>query len=125
MSEARALELEALTGLGPPPAPQAYGCGSAGRLEEGLWVVAWVKMANEHIVDVTFEVFGSPEALCIADWVARRVGGSDVEDAARVRAVDAVESLGLPPGARGEALYIEDALARAIAREPSGGSDEH
>lgn len=84
-----------------------------------------MNMAGGHIVDARFEVFGSPAALAIADWVAGTVVGGSVDEARQLNARDAVDALALATASGGEALCIEDALAGALASDANGGSDEH
>lgn len=119
------LDLASLTRLGCPAHWAHYRRGEAGRLSDGIWVVAWVSMDEESVADAAFEVYGSPAALVLADRLARTVAGLSRAQAGATSAREAVEALGLPADAAGEALVIEDALARALAGETSGGSNEH
>jgi hypothetical protein len=111
--------------LGKPADARGYNVGEVGGLREGLWVVAWVQLADEVVADVRLEVHGSLEALAIADWLAARVVGLALEAACRSRARDALDALGLPVEAGGEALRIEDALRLALSCNAMGGNHEH
>lgn len=123
------LDPASLHRLGHPEGRGHYRCGEAGRLTDGLWVVAWVTLAGDTVADATFEVYGSPAALILGNWLADAVIDCTCRQACAKTARGAVEALGLPTDAAGEAVVIEDALATALAcemaSEPTGGSNEY
>ncbi len=114
-----------LSHVGGPVDASGYRVAEIGGLSDGLWVVAWVQINDEVIADARFEVYGALEALAIADWLAARIIGHARQAACRINARDALDALGLPAEAGGDALRIEDALRLALSCDAIGGSYEH
>jgi len=115
------LDVARMGRLGAPIERRDYARGSVGGLDQGLWVVAWVQVIDERVTAASFEVYGSLEALAIANWFAELVVGHAPVSAQQAEARGALEALGLPPESAGAALRIEDALAAALRCEITGG----
>ncbi len=109
--------------LGAPPQPTGYQHGQAGRLEDGCRVDCWLKLDGERLEAVSFEVFGSAEALQMAGWLADWLQNADRRSAASVTGRWIAAQTAASPEARSEALVIEDALHAAItsAESTQGG----
>ncbi len=95
--------------------------GQAGRLEDGCRVDCWLKLDGEHIKAVSFEVFGSPEALMMAGWLGDRLQDSSIDQARSVNGRWLAKETAVSPEARSEALVIEDALHAAMTADKAKG----
>ncbi|TVO62088.1 hypothetical protein FPL09_08405 [Spiribacter vilamensis] len=102
--------------------------GSAGRIDEGCRVDCWVRVDKESVREARFEVFGGPEAMQAAAWLADWLADRSVASALTVTGRWLAEAAALPDEARTVALDIEDALRSALAASTEvidGANDEH
>jgi nitrogen fixation NifU-like protein len=114
--------------LGAPEARARWSHGTAGRVDEGCRVDCWLQWDGRIIARARFEVFGGPQALDAAAWLAEWLGGRDRTAADAVTGRWLADAVGLTDEARTAALCIEDALRAAVDRvndDGNGGSDEH
>lgn len=114
--------------MGAPEAREDWDHGTAGRVDEGCRVDCWLQWDGRAIARARFEVFGGPQALDAAAWLADWLGGRDRAAADAVTGRWLADAVGLADEARTAALCIEDALRAALARtndDGNGGSDEH
>lgn len=108
--------------LGAPAERGDYRHAQAGRLEDGCRVDCWLKLDGERLEAVSFEVFGSPEALGMAGWLGGWLQGASVAQARSVSALWLATETAVSPEARSEAIVIEDALFAAMtAGKGKGG----
>ena len=107
--------------LGAPTSPAGYRHGRAGRLEDDCRVDCWVRLDNECLRAVCFEVFGSLEAVKMAGWLGHQLTGAPIARAEAVTGRWLAESLAVSAVAKTQALVIEDALRSALAAEEVKG----
>ncbi|RZU98898.1 nitrogen fixation NifU-like protein [Spiribacter vilamensis] len=88
----------------------------------------WVRVDKESVREARFEVFGGPEAMQAAAWLADWLADRSVASALTVTGRWLAEAAALPDEARTVALDIEDALRSALAASTEvidGANDEH
>lgn len=90
-----------------------------------VWLRFQVQVPGRRIEAVRFQAFGCPHTIAVADWVAERLEGSDVDALAGTDMHAAARALEVPTEKLGKLLRIEDALIacwRAYGRrnEPKG-----
>lgn len=117
-----------LARLGAPVERAGWSHGSAGRIDEDCRVDCWLVIDRGTVREARFEVFGGPEAMQGAAWLAEWLTGRRLAAAQTVTGRWLAESAALSDEARTAALSIEDALRSALAASPeaiNGASDEY
>lgn len=86
----------------------------------------YIKVADGHIVDITFRTYGCVAAIASSSMTAELVKGLSLEDAAQVTEGQVVEALGgLPENKIQCSVLAPEALRQALAdyqqKHPRGG----
>ena len=116
------------TRLGAPAERVGWCHGSAGRIDEGGRVDCWLRVDSGAVSEARFEVFGGPEAMRCAAWLADWLAGRPIPAVQTVTGRWIAESTALSDEARSAALDIEDALRSALAvsdERRDGADNEH
>jgi 7,8-dihydropterin-6-yl-methyl-4-(beta-D-ribofuranosyl)aminobenzene 5'-phosphate synthase len=72
----------------------ANGVGNAGSQECGDTLRVWIKVENEHLVDVKYRVFGCPTAVACCSMMTELATGMHVDEAAELTDDQVAEALG-------------------------------
>jgi 7,8-dihydropterin-6-yl-methyl-4-(beta-D-ribofuranosyl)aminobenzene 5'-phosphate synthase len=72
----------------------ADGVGNAGSQECGDTLRVWIKVENEHLVDVKYRVFGCPAAVACCSIMTELAMGKHVDEAAELTDDQVAEALG-------------------------------
>ncbi|MCK5173934.1 MAG: iron-sulfur cluster assembly scaffold protein, partial [Planctomycetes bacterium] len=72
----------------------ADGVGTIGSEECGDMVKVWIKVANAHLVDIKYKVFGCPAAIAVCSMMTEIAMGKHVDDAYKVTDAKVAEALG-------------------------------
>ena len=64
--------------------PDADGVGQAGDPDCGDMLKVWIKVRDEHIVDIKFKCFGCPAAIASASVMTEIAKGKQLDDAAEI-----------------------------------------
>ncbi|MCU0860910.1 MAG: iron-sulfur cluster assembly scaffold protein [Methanomassiliicoccales archaeon] len=93
----------------------ADGVGRFGNTVDGDEVVLYIKVKDDVISDISFQVFGCAAAIASTSMFTEMVKGKSLEAAIRLTKEDVSEALdGLPPGKIGCSVIAPDALRAAI-----------
>jgi len=76
----------------------ANGFGQIGDEECGDMVKVWVKVDNNHLVNVKYKVFGCPAAIALCSMMSELAKGMHVDDAYEMTDALVAEALGGLPG---------------------------
>ena len=74
--------------------PGADGIGTIGSEECGDMICVWIKVANQHLVDVKYKVFGCPAAIASCSMMTELAMGKHVDDAYELTDDQVAEALG-------------------------------
>ena len=72
----------------------ADGVGMIGSEECGDMIKVWVKVANQHFVDIKYKVFGCPAAIACCSMMTELAMGKHVEDAYELTDDQVADALG-------------------------------
>ncbi len=72
----------------------ANGVGNAGSQECGDTLRVWIKVENEHLVDIKYRVFGCPAAVACCSMMTELAMGMHVDEAAELTDDQVAEALG-------------------------------
>ena len=72
----------------------ADGVGTIGSEECGDMIMVWVKVANQHLVDIKYKVFGCPAAIACCSMMTELAVGKHVEDAYELTDDQVADALG-------------------------------
>lgn len=61
--------------------PDADGVGTVGSEECGDVIRVWIKVSNEHLIDVKYKVFGCPAAIACCSMMTELAIGKHLDDA--------------------------------------------
>ncbi|GFN22803.1 iron-sulfur cluster assembly scaffold protein [Thermanaeromonas sp. C210] len=101
--------------------PDADGTGMIGDPDCGDYLKIYIKVRDEKLIDVKFEIFGCPAAIATASILTDLAKGKSVEEALKISDLDVIKALGGLPDRKihcsslgAEALHkaIEDYLAK-------------
>lgn len=93
------------------------GMGKASNEIDGDVVVIYIKVANDKIIDISFQTFGCAAAIASSSMFTEIVKGKSVEDALKVdkeMVADAFEK-GMPENKVKCSIIAPDALMEAVA----------
>jgi len=93
----------------------AVGTGLVGAPECGDVMKLQIKVEEGVIVDARFKTFGCGSAIASSSLATEWVKGKSLDDAMRIKNVDIVEELSLPPVKIHCSVLAEDAIKSAIA----------
>jgi len=74
--------------------PDAHGVGTIGSQECGEMIRVWIKVSDEHLVDVKYKVFGCPAAIACCSMMTELVIGRHVDEAWYLTDDQVAEALG-------------------------------
>lgn len=93
----------------------ADGIGEVGNPVCGDVMKIYLKIEDDHIVDVKFETFGCAAAIATSSMVTELVKGKTIEEALKVSNKDVAEALGgLPPQKVHCSLLAEEGIKAAV-----------
>lgn len=93
----------------------ADGVGTVGNPVCGDVMKLYIKVKDNKIIDIKFETFGCAAAIGTSSMITELAKGKKLEDAAKIKNSDVVESLdGLPPVKLHCSVLAADALKAAI-----------
>lgn len=72
----------------------ADGVGTIGDEECGDMVKVWIKVANAHLTDIKYKVFGCPAAIAVCSMMTKLAIGKHVDDAYEITDAQVAEALG-------------------------------
>ena len=104
--------------------PDANGIGSYGSPNTGDVTKIYLRIANNRIVDIRMQTFGSAVAIASASMATELVRGKDIKEAEKITREDVSEALdGIPPDKMQCSNLAPDAIKAAIAdyRKRCGG----
>jgi NifU-like protein involved in Fe-S cluster formation len=90
--------------------------GRAGSRKQGVAVQLQCKVAAGKIVEARFLAWGCPYSIAAASWLAEKLSGMDLQDAAGIRALSIAELLEVPADRLGSILVVEDALNECLEK---------
>lgn len=88
--------------------------GCAGSREQGVAVQFQCRMDGNQICDVRFLAWGCPHSIAGASWLAEKLVGMDLGEAAGMTALGVSAALDVPAEKLGSILILEDALAACL-----------
>ena len=74
--------------------PDADGIGTIGSEQCGDMICVWIKVDNEHLVDIKYKVFGCPAAIAACSMMTELAMGKHVDDAYELTDDQVDEALG-------------------------------
>ena len=72
----------------------ADGVGQIGDEECGDMVKVWIKVADAHLIDIKYKVFGCPAAIAVCSMMTELALGKHVDDAYEITDAQVAEALG-------------------------------
>ncbi len=93
----------------------SVGTGIVGAPECGDVMKLQVKVLDERIVDARFKTFGCGSAIASSSLATEWLKGRSVEEALKIKNVDIVNELSLPPVKIHCSVLAEEAIKAAIA----------
>ena len=72
----------------------ADGFGQIGDEECGDMVKVWIKVENNHLVDVKYKVFGCPAAIAVCSMMSELATGMHVDSAYEITDAQVAKALG-------------------------------
>ena len=94
---------------------ESVGTGLVGAPECGDVMKLQIKVEEGVIVDARFKTFGCGSAIASSSLATEWVKGKSLDDALKIKNVDIVEELSLPPVKIHCSVLAEDAIKSAIA----------
>ena len=95
--------------------PDADGVGQIGSSVCGDVIKMFIKVSNNHIVDIKFQTFGCGAAIATSSMITEMVMNKTLDEARGVTNEAVAEALGgLPPGKMHCSNLAADALNKAI-----------
>jgi len=94
---------------------ETVGTGLVGAPECGDVMKLQIKVEEGVIVDARFKTFGCGSAIASSSLATEWVKGKSLDDALKIKNVDIVEELSLPPVKIHCSVLAEDAIKSAIA----------
>ncbi|MCW3979996.1 MAG: Fe-S cluster assembly scaffold protein NifU [Candidatus Bathyarchaeota archaeon] len=95
--------------------PDADGVGTVGNPVCGDMMSIYIKVKDNHLIDVKFKTFGCGAAVATSSMITELAKGKSLEDAMKITRRDVAESLGgLPPVKMHCSNLAADALHEAI-----------
>lgn len=95
--------------------PDADGVGVIGSAECGDVLKVWVKVTDEHLVDIKYKVFGCPAAIAACSMMTELAMGKHIDDAYELTDAQVAEALGgLPDNKYHCSNLAASALHKAI-----------
>ncbi len=92
----------------------SVGTGMVGAPECGDVMKLQIKVEDDVIVDAKFKTFGCGSAIASSSLATEWLKGKSVDDGMKIRNVDIVEELSLPPVKIHCSVLAEDAIKAAI-----------
>ena len=80
--------------------PDADGIGTIGSEECGDMFKVWIKVADGHLVDIKYKVFGCPSAIACCSMMTQLVIGKRIDEACNLTDAEIAEALGGLPAQR-------------------------
>jgi len=74
--------------------PNADGVGVIGSVECGDVLKVWIKVADEHLVDIKYKVLGCPAAIAACSMMTKLAMGKHIDDASELTDTQVAEALG-------------------------------
>lgn len=74
--------------------PDADGVGTIGSQECGDMIRVWIKVSNEHLVDVKYKVYGCPAAIACCSMMTECAIGKHIDEAWNLTDEQIAEALG-------------------------------
>jgi cysteine desulfurase len=105
----------------PGAAPEGEVIGEAGRAGEEVWVRFRLRVQGGIVTSALFKVYGCPDTLAVASWIAERLRGRGRADLAPGTPAEWAEALAVPAEKLGRLLVVEDALADCARHWPEQG----
>lgn len=95
----------------------AQGC--AGSREQGVAVQFQCRVEGERILEARFLAWGCPHSIAGASWLAEKLAGMGLAEAAKINGLMVSAALDVPADKLGSILILEDALGACLenARE--------
>ena len=95
--------------------PDADGIGVIGSVECGDVLKVWIKVANEHLADIKYKVFGCPAAIACCSMMTELAMGKHLDDAYELMDDQVAQALGgLPDNKYHCSNLAASALQKAI-----------
>lgn len=93
----------------------ADGVGQAGNSVDGDTVVVKIKVADNKIADISYQVFGCAAAIAGSSAFSEMIKGKDVDEALKITKEDVADYLGgLPEGKIDCSILGPEALKEAV-----------
>jgi nitrogen fixation NifU-like protein len=93
----------------------ADGVGRQGNTVDGDEVVVYIKVKDDSITDISFQVFGCAAAIASSSMFTEMIKGKTLQEAIRISKEDVSEALqGLPPGKVECSVIAPDAFRAAV-----------
>ena len=80
--------------------PDADGIGTIGSEECGDMFKVWIKVADGHLVDIKYKVFGCPSAIACCSMMTQLAIGKRIDEACNLTDAKIAEALGGLPARR-------------------------
>jgi len=95
----------------------AQGC--AGSREQGVAVQFQCRVEDGRIHEARFLAWGCPHSIAGASWLAEKLAGMGLGEAAQISGLEVSDALDVPADKLGSILILEDALGACLenARE--------
>src|SRR4030043_175017 len=74
--------------------PNADGVGTIGSEECGDVIRVWIKVIDEHLVDIKYKVFGCPAAIACCSMMTELAMGKHLDDAGELTDEQVADALG-------------------------------
>jgi NifU-like protein involved in Fe-S cluster formation len=104
------------------PLEGATHVGTAGVVGEGPYLVLWLRVEGERVLEAAYQTFGCPAAIASGSIIAELVEGRSVLEALSVSEENIVKSLeGLPEGKEHCPRLAVQALQNALKSLRSSG----
>ena len=95
--------------------PDADGVGTVGNPVCGDLMTVYIKVKDNHLVDIKFKTFGCGAAIATSSMITELAKGKTIEEAMKITRSDVADSLGgLPPIKMHCSNLAADALHAAI-----------
>jgi NifU-like protein involved in Fe-S cluster formation len=90
----------------------AQGC--AGSREQGVAVQFQCRVEGERILEARFLAWGCPHSIAGASWLAEKLAGMGLAEAAGITGLEVSAALDVPADKLGSILILEDALGACL-----------
>ena len=106
----------------------ADGVGKIGDEECGDMVKVWIKVANAHLVDIKYQVFGCPAAIAVCSMMTELAMGKHVDEAYEITDAQVAEALGGLPDQKFHcsnlaASALHEAILSYVLKDPAKAND--